>query len=68
MAVCRICGRAVIAGSVVHAVCLEQQVEAVSAKICDSYCKWPEVCGSQEDLEGEHCESCPMHELAKLAE
>lgn len=68
MAICRICGRSVIAGSVVHADCLTQQVAEFSAKICDSYCKWPEVCGSQGELEDEHCERCPMQELVKLAE
>lgn len=68
MAACKICGRSVVAGFVVHADCLERRVEEVPAKICDSYCKWPEVCGSQEELEGEHCESCPMQDLVRLAE
>ena len=68
MALCRICGRSVAAGTVLHADCLEQQATKFSEKICDSYCKWPEICGSQEELEDEHCEGCPMQELTKLAE
>ncbi len=68
MAKCKICGCSVIAGSVVHANCLEQQVTGVAEKVCDSYCKWPGICGSQEKLEDEHCYNCPIQQLMKLAE
>jgi len=67
MAKCKICGGPVLVGPVMHADCLERQVTEAVEKFCDSYCAWPGVCSSQEQLHREHCDNCPMDRLMKLA-
>ena len=47
---------------------MTEQKSAVSilveacADICDNYCKYPESCSSEDELE-EHCERCPMNKI-----
>ena len=65
---CKICGRPVTAGPVMHSDCLTKQVTEAAEKICDSYCVWPDMYTSQEQLERERCDSCPMGQLMKLAQ
>lgn len=66
MANCKICGGVLLAGPVMHRECMERLMVETAEKFCDSYCRWPEVCGSQEQLHREHCEGCPMEQLMKL--
>ena len=67
MANCKICGRPVTAGPVMHSECLGQLVTEAAEQLCDDYCIWPDLCGSQEQLHREHCDSCPMDRLMQLA-
>ena len=66
MANCKICGRPVTAGPVMHSECLEQLMTDVSEKFCDSYCRGPVECISAEKLQEIYCDSCPMDELLRL--
>lgn len=68
MANCKICGRPVAAGTVMHGECLEQLVTETAEQFCDNYCVWPDLCGSQEQLQRDHCDSCPMERLMELAQ
>ncbi len=63
MANCKICGRSVLAGPVMHSECLEQLVTEVAEQFCDNYCRWPLT--NAEQL-GAHCDRCPMDQLMKL--
>lgn len=38
---------------------IQRQAEEVAGEICDYYCKHPEVCASQEDLDAV-CDGCPL--------
>ena len=67
MANCKICGRSVAAGPVMHGECLDRLVTEAAEKFCDNYCVWPNRCESQEQLREKHCEGCPMEQLMKLA-
>ena len=67
MANCKICGRPVTAGPVMHGNCLEQLITEAAEQLCDDYCIGPDLCGSQEQLHREHCDSCPMDRLMQLA-
>ena len=67
MANCKICGRPVTAGPVMHGHCLEQLITEAAEQLCDDYCIWPDLCGSMEQLHQEHCGSCPMEPLMQLA-
>lgn len=64
MANCKICGRPVLAGPVMHSECLEQLATEAAEQFCDNYCRWPLT--NAEHLEA-HCDSCPMERLMKLA-
>lgn len=66
MANCKICGRPVVAGPVMHSECLEQLVTEAAEKFCDGYCVWPDMYVSLEKLHREHCENCPMERLMEL--
>lgn len=61
---CKICGRPVPAGTVMHGDCLELLITEVAEQFCDNYCRWPLT--NAEQLET-HCNSCPMDQLMKLA-
>ena len=63
---CKICGRAVLSGTVTHSECLEQLVTEAAEQFCDNYCIWPDMHTSQERLQREHCDSCPMERLMQL--
>ena len=38
---------------------IQEQAERLLGEICDHYCKYPEVCASQEDLDA-ICDGCPL--------
>lgn len=44
---------------------LEQELEAMRQVFCDEYCKYPNTCKSQDELE-EKCEECPLNKLAEI--
>ena len=64
MPTCKICGRPVVAGPVMHSECLVQLVTEAAEQFCDNYCRWPVT---NADLLDEHCTNCPMDRLMKLA-
>ena len=64
MANCKICGRPVAVGTVMHGECLEQLVTETAEQFCDNYCRWPLT--NAEQLEA-HCNSCPMERLMQSA-
>lgn len=65
---CKICGRPVVSGPVMHSECLEQLITEAAEQFCDSYCSWPNLYdGDPEQLQRECCDSCPMEQLMKLA-
>lgn len=64
---CKICGHQVMAGPVLHSECLTKLVTEAVEKFCDGYCVWLGACDSQEQLWREHCDTCPMEQLMKLA-
>lgn len=63
MANCKICGRMMLAGPVMHVECLERLVTQVAEQFCDNYCRWPLT--NMELLEA-HCSSCPMDRLMRI--
>ncbi len=67
MANCKICGRPVLVGPVMHGECLEQLVTEAAEQICDKYCRWLGAYVSSEQLQREICDSCPMERLMQLA-
>lgn len=67
MANCKICGRPVVAGPVMHSECLEQLVTEAAERFCDGYCCGPMECITAEELREEYCKNCPMDRLMKLA-
>lgn len=50
---------------------IREQLEAVKEKVCDGYCRFPELAlGTNEDpdeawewLERTYCQNCPLNEL-----
>ena len=64
MARCKICGKPVVSGLVLHDDCLEHLVAEAAEQFCDNYCVWPLT--NAEQLEA-HCDSCPMDRLVELA-
>jgi hypothetical protein len=50
---------------------ITEQLEAVKEKVCDGYCRFPELAlGTNEDpdkawewLEHTYCQNCPLNEL-----
>lgn len=44
---------------------LEQELEAMRELFCDSYCKYPLICKSQDEIDG-ICDNCPLNKLAEL--
>lgn len=37
-------------------------LEELTAEMCDGYCKWPNLCKNEDELD-EHCAKCPMNWL-----
>ncbi len=64
MANCKICGKPVVAGPVMHSECLEQLVTEVVDQFCD-YCICPYTCASMGQLHREYCRVCPVAQLMK---
>lgn len=42
-------------------------VEELQENFCDNFCKYPHICGSQEDLE-DKCNSCPLNMISEVNE
>ncbi len=38
---------------------IPQLLEQAAQELCEGYCKWPDVCQTQEALD-EKCYSCPL--------
>ena len=66
MANCKICGKPVLAGPVMHGECLDQLMTETAEKFCDDYCRWRVECVSNEKLHETYCDLCPVNELMKL--
>lgn len=41
---------------------VEEIIEEVSVKICDDYCKYPNMCRKEDDLL-KICDECPLNKL-----
>lgn len=59
---CKICGKDVITGEVVHSACRETETHKLMDTVCDKYCKYPEICADVEALD-RHCDKCKVAEL-----
>ena len=66
MANCKICGKPVLAGPVMHSECLDRLATEAAEKFCDDYCRWRLESVSDEKLQETYCDSCPANELMKL--
>lgn len=61
MPICKICGERVFGSTVFHSECWEKQAEEIASLFCDGFCKWPHLCGSEDELQSEHCDNdCPL--------
>lgn len=40
----------------------KNELTEVIEKICDDYCKMPDICATQERL-NRHCQECPLNNL-----
>lgn len=67
MASCKFCGRPVEAARVFHRECWVKEAEKLLSDFCDHYCKWPECCQNQDELD-EHCDCCALLGLVNLGE
>lgn len=59
---CKLCGKAVAAGIVLHSDCLKEVVK----EICTRQCKWIWICQDKKMLNRWHCSLCEMKKLADL--
>ena len=59
---CKLCGKKVAAGIVVHSDYLKEVVK----EVCTYQCKWTWVCQDKKLLEQRHCSRCEMKKLADL--
>lgn len=66
MANCKVCGKRVTAGAVVHTSCWEKAVKETAEIFCNDYCRFPGECESEDSLHEFHCDSCPMLQLVNL--
>lgn len=41
----------------------ERTLKEVEREICDKYCKYPGICGENQELLDEECERCPLNRL-----
>lgn len=62
MAKCKICGKDVIVGEVIHSACRESRTYKVLSTVCDKYCKYPDICSATDELE-KHCDVCKVAHL-----
>ena len=64
MPLCKFCARPVLSSPVWHDACWEREMERFAETFCDHFCRWPDACGSEEELLEQHCEKdCPMLRL-----
>ena len=59
---CRICGKDVRSGSVIHSECISEAKEDLLQLICDDYCKHVPYSADEEELEVE-CAKCKIAEM-----
>lgn len=62
---CKFCGKPVRCVVAHHAACWEREANRIAEVFCDSYCKWPEQCGDEDEL-NERCNSCELVKLLNL--
>ena len=62
MARCKICGRTVRVGDVMHKACREERVAEIMQIMCDDYCKHVVFSADDEEL-NEECEKCKIAKL-----
>lgn len=65
MGKCKRCGKEVRFPIMLHSTCWELEVSRVAEIFCDSYCRFPVECKSQEELDG-HCGDCELVELFNM--
>lgn len=63
---CKLCGKQVRAGAVMHSACWERAAERFAQTFCDDYCRWPRECRDEDSLHEFHCDGCIMNRLAGL--
>ena len=64
---CKFCKKPVQCATVFHAACWEREAEKIAEIFCDNFCRWPDICGSEEELQEQHCEKdCPMPRLLNI--
>ncbi|MEQ2521849.1 hypothetical protein WMO24_15635 [Ruthenibacterium sp. CLA-JM-H11] len=56
---CKVCGKAVTSGCVLHTECMEEAALTLAEIICDKYCRWPRESRSAEALEA-RCDCCEI--------
>ena len=62
MGKCKRCGKEVKFPIMLHSTCWETEVGKVVEIFCDRYCRFPNECKNQDELD-EHCDSCELVEL-----
>lgn len=43
----------------------EIRFEKIAERFCDGYCKFPDICASQDEMEAK-CAACPINSLEEL--
>lgn len=66
MANCKLCGKPVTSVRVIHPECWEREARGLAEIFCGRYCRWPEQCQSEEQLQDEHCDSCALIRVLNL--
>lgn len=62
---CKFCGKKVEAARVFHRECREREAAEILGEFCGHYCKWPERCRDEDELDG-HCGRCALAKVFKL--
>ena len=65
MAQCKLCGKTVTAGVVLHIECWEVCAAEIAERICTDYCRWPYVCRNDAEL-ADRCDKCVLVNLLGL--
>lgn len=66
MANCKLCGKPVRSAHVIHSACWEREAYELAEIFCDQYCKWPEQCSGEEQLQEQHCDACALIHVLNL--
>ena len=66
MANCKLCGKRVVSARVMHTECWEHEARELAEIFCDSYCRWPAECESEDELMSGHCDSCHLVRVLNL--